>query len=229
MKTVIESNISKIELNRYLEIKNIIELKEEFERRQEEQRQSPIPPTTTDATIISSSHEHKSQDEDEEEGEEEEEFYRKMEHHRDQIASVKSENSTNEIYILSSIMDTTTGVIKKYYIRKINNFRYYVCYYCSSQFRKPSDLIRHTRIHTSEKPYKCNLCHRVFTVKSTLITHMKTHAHVQKKAFKCKLCWRELSCRVTFKSHLRQQHKINDIIRFNRVFMCCCCRSFLCL
>lgn len=38
--------------------------------------------------------------------------------------------------------------------RQIGNFKWHQCTYCGKEFKKPSDLVRHTRIHTQEKPYK---------------------------------------------------------------------------
>ena len=49
------------------------------------------------------------------------------------------------------------------------------CSKCPKSFKKPSDLVRHVRIHTGEKPFKCSICAKSFTVKSTLDSHMKTH------------------------------------------------------
>jgi len=49
------------------------------------------------------------------------------------------------------------------------------CVTCGKNFKKPSDLLRHVRIHTGEKPFRCEMCNREFTVKSTLDSHRKTH------------------------------------------------------
>ncbi|EMP40637.1 hypothetical protein UY3_02112 [Chelonia mydas] len=60
------------------------------------------------------------------------------------------------------------------------------CTYCPKSFKKPSDLVRHVRIHTGEKPYKCDECGKSFTVKSTLDCHVKTHTG--QKLFSCHVC-----------------------------------------
>ena len=52
----------------------------------------------------------------------------------------------------------------------------HACQHCPKSFKKPSDLVRHIRIHTGEKPFACEVCGRAFTVRSTLDSHMKTHA-----------------------------------------------------
>lgn len=38
--------------------------------------------------------------------------------------------------------------------KKTTEGLWYACSYCKKDFKKPSDLIRHIRIHTMQKPFK---------------------------------------------------------------------------
>ncbi|XP_034981147.1 zinc finger protein 236 isoform X1 [Zootoca vivipara] len=86
-------------------------------------------------------------------------------------------------------------------IREENGIRWHICPYCSKEFKKPSDLVRHIRIHTHEKPFKCPQCFRAFAVKSTLTAHIKTHTGI--KAFKCQYCMKSFSTSGSLKVHIR--------------------------
>uniref|UniRef100_A0A674INW4 Zinc finger protein 236 n=1 Tax=Terrapene triunguis TaxID=2587831 RepID=A0A674INW4_9SAUR len=86
-------------------------------------------------------------------------------------------------------------------VREENGIRWHVCPYCSKEFKKPSDLVRHIRIHTHEKPFKCPQCFRAFAVKSTLTAHTKTHTGI--KAFKCQYCMKCFSTSGSLKVHIR--------------------------
>uniref|UniRef100_H2V6B4 Zinc finger protein 236 n=1 Tax=Takifugu rubripes TaxID=31033 RepID=H2V6B4_TAKRU len=86
-------------------------------------------------------------------------------------------------------------------IREENGIRWHGCLYCSKEFKKPSDLVRHIRIHTHEKPFKCKQCFRAFAVKSTLTAHMKTHTGI--KAFECQCCLKCFSTSGSVKVHMR--------------------------
>ncbi|KAM9095903.1 zinc finger protein 236 isoform X3 [Sarcophilus harrisii] len=86
-------------------------------------------------------------------------------------------------------------------IREENGIRWHVCPYCTKEFKKPSDLVRHIRIHTHEKPFKCPQCFRAFAVKSTLTAHIKTHTGI--KAFKCQYCMKCFSTSGSLKVHIR--------------------------
>ncbi|XP_038145267.1 zinc finger protein 236-like isoform X3 [Cyprinodon tularosa] len=75
------------------------------------------------------------------------------------------------------------------------------CSFCPKSFKKPSDLVRHIRIHTGEKPYKCDECGKSFTVKSTLDCHVKTHTG--QKLFSCHMCNTSFSTKGSLKVHMR--------------------------
>ena len=73
------------------------------------------------------------------------------------------------------------------------------------EFKKPSDLIRHLRIHTQDKPFKCSQCYRAFTVKSTLITHMKIHQNLSaREKPPCSKCGKIFYSHAAYKAHLKQ-------------------------
>ena len=69
------------------------------------------------------------------------------------------------------------GTCYKYNKRSGRNIRYYICQYdnCGRLFNKTWNFIDHVRIHTGDKPFKCDICNRGFAQKGNLNKHKKLH------------------------------------------------------
>ncbi|XP_028315620.1 zinc finger protein 711 isoform X2 [Gouania willdenowi] len=63
----------------------------------------------------------------------------------------------------------------------------HVCVECAKGFRHPSELKKHMRTHTGEKPYHCPLCEFRCADQSNLKTHIKSK-HGADLPFKCTHC-----------------------------------------
>ncbi|KAK2584206.1 hypothetical protein KPH14_006627 [Odynerus spinipes] len=121
------------------------------------------------------------------------------------IDSKKAEAKTTYVTLLDRAPD---GSMRKYLTIKqrcIGNIRWYACSFCHKEFKKPSDLIRHLRVHTQEKPFKCSYCFRSFALKSTMIAHERTHAGTKKYA--CGSCDKTFACHSSLTTHTRLHTK----------------------
>ncbi|KYB28575.1 zinc finger protein 236 [Tribolium castaneum] len=109
--------------------------------------------------------------------------------------------NTSFVRLAESFLD---GTVRRYLVKqkKVNDVRWYICNYCNKEFKKPSDLIRHTRVHTREKPFVCNKCGASFSLKTSLFSHVKTH--LGNNNYFCSICMKKFSSARSVNLHLRR-------------------------
>ena len=91
----------------------------------------------------------------------------------------------------------------------------HTCSVCGKEYRTPSKLQRHVRVHSGERPYACTVCGRRFTRSDHVKQHMKVHLPPQELNV-CRLCGTRFLKRQSLQLHLQQAHLVNQLFTCNR-------------
>ncbi|XP_053699390.1 zinc finger protein 235-like [Sabethes cyaneus] len=75
-----------------------------------------------------------------------------------------------------------------------------VCTICGKAWMTNSRLAVHMRVHTGERPYKCNNCSKTFKSAETRNAHWLA-VHSGEKKFKCEICDKSFPYKATLKIH----------------------------
>lgn len=81
----------------------------------------------------------------------------------------------------------------------IDGTRYFSCHACQKlkMFKKPSDFIRHYRsIHKKEK-FACSICHKSYSLESTLKNHLTVHT----MELICSICQKKFTSKKKLEAH----------------------------
>ena len=76
------------------------------------------------------------------------------------------------------------------------------CKHCFKNFTKKSNLYRHQKSHSAQKPIQCSHCGKSFTLISSLVRHQRIHTG--EKLFQCSHCAMSCTSKTDFEKHQRR-------------------------
>ncbi|ESO03264.1 hypothetical protein HELRODRAFT_112195 [Helobdella robusta] len=78
----------------------------------------------------------------------------------------------------------------------------FTCSMCGKVFSKKSKLTAHEKTHTNEKQFKCELCNNVYSSKTNMMQHYKVR-HSGVRPYVCSVCGKSFALSVYFRDHMQ--------------------------
>lgn len=96
-------------------------------------------------------------------------------------------------------------------LSKTKATRLFACSYCDQVCNRRIQLVEHERIHTGERPYKCDVCDATFAQRTNWRTHMNV-SHLNRADYKCNTCQRCFKRQRQLDNHIKSVHmKLRDL------------------
>ncbi|XP_043938464.1 zinc finger protein 408 isoform X2 [Protopterus annectens] len=83
----------------------------------------------------------------------------------------------------------------------------HLCTVCGKVLKDPHTLKAHERLHTGDRPFRCERCGKAYTLATKLRRHQKSH--LEEKPYKCEICGMGYTIMQSLKRH-RMFHDISN-------------------